>query len=123
LTSVKYDDFSSYDSIQLSRIIRDISAEEIEFQIENFSYKTINSYSWYNEKSDDDKRQEDLAKLQKRITDEKGLLLLPDSSEAHVANGLFNLGILMPEALSLGVHKYYYSNISVKLLVLLRKVP
>ncbi len=47
------------------------------------------------------------------------LLVLPDSPEAFVVNGLVILGVFRPAELSLGVHVYKFSNISVRLISLL----
>ena len=119
--SVEYGDYSSYESILLSRVIRDISVEEIHFLVENFSYETINIYSWHDSNDQSEEKAEELAKLRGRISEENGLLLLPDDPETLVANGLVSLGVLAPEQLSLGVYKYKYSDIAVKMIVLLRR--
>lgn len=118
--AVDYGEYRSYESILLSRIIRDISGEEIKFLVENFSYATVNIFSWADAKDKSDKKLEELEQLRKRIAEENGLLLLPSDSKALVANGLLSLGVLVPDQLSLGVHKYKYSDIAFKLMVFLR---
>lgn len=120
LKTVNYKDYSSYESILLSRIVRDISTEEIKFIIDNYHYKTINIYSWYDHKDNTEEGVKKTRELNTRIKNEQGILFLPDSIEALIINGLVSLGVLAPDALATGIHKYKYTDITVKLLVLLR---
>lgn len=120
LKTISYKDYNSYESILLSRIVRDISAEEIKFIIDNYHYKTINIYSWYDHKDNTEEGVKKTRELNTRIKNEQGILFLPDSIEALIINGLVSLGVLAPDALATGIHKYKYTDITVKLLVLLR---
>lgn len=120
LNTVHYGDYSSYESILMTRIIRDISVEEIHFLMSNFSYTTINVYSWFDSEDGTEEAAANLEKLKTKISEEKGLLLLPNEPASLVVNGLVSLGVLAPEQLSLGVHRYKYADIAVKLIVLLR---
>lgn len=120
VSAVRYSDYSSYDSILLSRIIRDISAEELTFLLKNFAHTSFNIFSWYDEDDKSEEKLKDLRELRERISQEGGLLILQTEPEAPVANGLLNLGVLMPGKLALGVYKYRISGIAVKLIKLLR---
>lgn len=122
ISSVSYSDYFGYESIQLSRIVRDISSQEIRFLIENFKYDSINVYSWNNtEDVFENSKEKELEDLRKRTSEKNGLLLLSGSEESAVVNGLVNLGVLNPGELSIGVHVYKYSKISVKLIALLSR--
>jgi len=121
ISSVEYSDYGDYESILISRIIRDITSEEIKFLIENFSYTSIEIYSWYKENDNSKENQKKLSDLRKKITKSGGVLILPNSQEAFVINGLANLGVFAPAELSLGFHVYKFSPISVKLIALLTK--
>lgn len=113
--TVSYNDFCKYDSILLSRIIRDISAEEVTFLLESNSYKSIAVYSWYEES-----KQEETENLKKKMIEENCLLIYPDSVEELIVSGLVSLGILVAAEVSLGLHRYKFSKTTMKLTYLLK---
>lgn len=111
--TIYYNDYCSYDSILLSRIIRDISAEEIAFIKNNFSYSGIAIDSWNKGTS-----RKETERLAKRISDENYLLIYPRTPEELIVSGLINTGILILAEDSWGVFRYRFSEITVKLMVL-----
>lgn len=87
----------------LSRVIRDISAEEIKFLFDNFSYQYIAIGGKY--KRDDT------------------LTIDENSHAALVASGLFGLGVLMrTEQLTDTPNRYKYSPLCAKLMALTREI-
>ena len=121
LATIQYDDYSSYESILISRIIRDISVEEIRFLVENLGYDTVNIYSWHDPENNSEKQEKDVDDLRLKISSENGLLVLPNEPKALVVSGLVNLGVLVPGQLALGVYMYRFADISTKLVALLRR--
>lgn len=89
----------------LSRVIRDMSADELQFVIDHYAYKLI--------------------KLSNKEMADEGYRVLrvdPDSREGLIVSGLISLGLLLPgEATYAESGSHRYSNIVAKLIVLLRK--
>ncbi|HRI91789.1 MAG TPA: hypothetical protein PLS93_09105 [Accumulibacter sp.] len=88
----------------LSRIIRDISADEAAFVVENFSHREIQ-----------------IADID--LSDQPSRLVIsPASKEGLIASGLVALGLLVSEAITWnGSNILRFSDIVAKLIVLLRK--
>ena len=74
--SLTLDDLEPHDAVMLSRIIRDISAQEAEFLVDNFKYEQISL-------SDREDDREDNVRQVRRDTDEEKTVI-----------GLFTLGLL-----------------------------
>lgn len=97
-------DLIPQEAAALSRIVRDISAEEADFVIEHFSYHRIH-----------------LTSLDAPVK-ENVLVLRPASREGLVVSGLLALGILTPgEATFDDSGLLRFSEIVVKLILILRK--
>ncbi|MEE9337025.1 MAG: hypothetical protein V3U87_03015 [Methylococcaceae bacterium] len=119
--SLNEDNLKVHEATILSRIIRDISSEEIKFVISNFTHKRIylrTTTSGSLETNDgftptsistsyDGDREDNLVV---EIYDEK----------ASIVNGLSNLGILLPAETTHGGQNYMFSPITVKLIVLVK---
>ena len=122
IRSVSYKDYVAYEAILLSRIVRDITSEELKFLLENFSFNRVHVHSWSEEEHlDSTKKLNDRQKLKDKIRKEKGKYIELAEPEALIVNGLVGLGVMEPAELSLGLHVFKFSSISVKLLVLLDK--
>ena len=96
-------DLVPQEAVLLSRVIRDISADEAEFLVKNFSYRRVQITS---------------AAAQ---VDSDVLVVRPSSRDGLVATGLIALGLLAPgEATMSDSDLHRFSPIVAKLLVLLR---
>ena len=94
------------EAVVLSRIVRDISAEEADFLIRNFEYERIQVTS------------------SKPEHERKILIVHPNSPESLVVTGLVSLGLLEPgEPTWGGSNLLRFSAIVAKLLVLLNESP
>lgn len=100
--SLTQDAIEPQETVVLSRILRDISAEEADFLVSNFQYRRV----WVG------------------ITDrnEEGLLVVaPNTADELVVNGLLTLGLLTSiEATAGAGNRMGFSSIVAKLLVLLK---
>lgn len=95
------------ESAVLSRVIRDISAEEADFLLANFSYDSVRLANESKGSTDGDERTT--------------LTVPPDSREGLVVVGLISLGLLNPgEPSWQGGDSYRYATVTAKLLALLR---
>lgn len=96
-------DLVPQEAVLLSRVIRDISADEAEFLVKNFSYRRVQITS---------------AAVK---VDSDVLVVRPSSRDGLVATGLIALGLLAPgEATMSDSDLHRFSPIVAKLLVLLR---
>ena len=94
-------DIESHEAVLLSRIVRDISAEEAKFLMENFSYHFVEIGGKY-ERNDT-------------------LFIREYSKEAIVANGLLGIGVLVrTEQLIDSANRLVFSPICGKLIALLK---
>ncbi len=99
--SLSENDIKPHEAVLLSRIIRDASADEMQFLIDNFRYKYIEIGGKY--KRDDT------------------LFLDETSKEALISNGLFGLGVLSTTGqLMDSENRLAFSKISAKLITLLQ---
>lgn len=99
------DNIKSQEAELLSRVIRDMSAEELRFLVEYFSYNRIQ-----------------LSKIE--VTEDKKEVLRvdPDSREGLIVSGLISLGLLIPAEPTWddsGLHRF--ANVVAKLIALLKK--
>lgn len=99
--SLHLDGIQPQEAILLSRIIRDISAEEVLFVVRNFAYDSVQ-----------------VAREGTR-SDDKTLIVYPDTLEALIVSGLLSLGVLTPGLPTLG-QSLCFSRIVAKLIVLLK---
>ncbi|MFH1019864.1 MAG: hypothetical protein V1782_04510 [Pseudomonadota bacterium] len=98
--SLDMSDIEPQEAILLSRIIRDISAEEVKFVVKNFSYDGV--------------------VLAESDMGEKTILSVPaNSRDALLVGGLLSLGVLTPGQPTLG-QILRFSGIVAKLIVILR---
>ena len=103
--SLSFRDVLPQEAVMLSRIIRDISAEEANFLRDNFGYERVQL--WPLEASDDNK---------------KVLAVLPRSAEGVVVSGLVSLGLLSGAGpIEVDIGRFFFSPIVAKLLVLFRE--
>ena len=89
----------------MSRVIRDMSAEEFRFLIENYSYNRIQ-----------------LSKMEVADDKKEVLRVDPESREGLIVSGLISLGLLLPAEPTWddsGLHRF--SNVVAKLIALLRE--
>ena len=95
-------DIESLEAVLLCRVVRDISAEEVKFVLDNFSYKYIEiggKYEW------------------------EDTLFIPEGTRgAIIANGLFALGVLVrTEQLMDSANRLVFSPLCGKLIALLNE--
>jgi hypothetical protein len=104
--SLALGDLEPHDSVMLSRIIRDISAEEVKFLLDSFQYERIAL-------SDSDDRRESNVLQVRRATDEEKLAI-----------GLFTLGVLSTGESTYGdMGRWMFTPIVAKLIALLKGSP
>lgn len=103
--ALKMDAMHPQEAIVLSRIVRDISAEEAEFVIKNFGYKYIRLPP-----------TSDGVKAPLNV-----LQIAPESPETLIVAGLLSLGLLVPGASNWdGPNDLIFTRIVAKLIALLR---
>lgn len=102
-------DLVPMESAVLSRVVRDISAEEVEFLLTNFGYDRIQLSE--REEFEDDKGRK--------------ILCVPhDGREALIVGGLIALGLLVPgEATWDDSGRFRFATVVAKLIALLREEP
>ena len=109
--SIEMVDLKAQDAFQLSRLLRDISAEEVRFLIANFHYQTVQ-----------------LCRNQEEISSEIDLpeckdifYMTSDSPEGRIASGLVSLGLLVQAGTRvIDMGSYKFAPICSKLITLLR---
>jgi len=106
------DAIESHEASLVSRIIRDISAREIKFIIENFQHKTI-FLGDYPQSENPESETSSGSTRSFHI----------NSSEAIVINGLANLTILVPSTAYLGVEGYQFSAVTARIIALVAESP
>jgi len=103
--TITQDEINSKNVDYISRVIRDISADEIKFIKNSFSYRGIII---------GDKIEGDEA--------EKILFIKPDSSEEIIVSGLVNMGLLYSKNSVWGGIKFEFSPVVVKLLAIFKEI-
>lgn len=98
-------DLAPQESISLSRVVRDISAEEVEYLMRTFQYAGIHLFA---------------APEDQKFTDNI-LRVNPKSRDALLVSGLLSLGLLVPAESTYGAPNVLrFSNLVAKLLALLK---
>lgn len=92
------------EAVTLSRLVRDISADEADFLIQNFNHQKIQLQSCEISRQ----HQCDVLKLD------------PDSKDGLIVQGLASLGLLIPFEATWGMTTFKFSRLAAKLIVLLR---
>ena len=109
--SLEHADLTSQYSVQLSRLIRDISADEVSFLIENFRYKQIRFFA-----------AGDASAASYKSIEDAVLYIDLGTKSGHVASGLIDLGLITQAGFD-DVYSecWRFMPISAKLIALLRQ--
>lgn len=92
------------ETIMLSRVVRDISAEEIKFLVRNFTYEGIFLHE----------------QVQQSVVYEKVLQVRPSAPDSLLVSGLLSLGVLAPPETGLDSGTMRFTSIAAKLITLFR---
>lgn len=101
--SIKMEDLASQEAVVLSRIIRDISAQELEFIVKNYSYERVHI-------TDHDE------------SDSKTLRIKSNSPDSLIVSGLESIGVLIFSIATMGGGNILqFSKITAKLIMLIKE--
>ena len=109
--SIEMVDLKTQDAFQLSRLLRDSSAEEVKFLIENFHYQIVQLCR---------NKEETLSEIRSPGSEDIFYMIM-DSAEGRIASGLVSLGLLVQAGIrGIDTGSYKFAPICSKLIALLR---